>query len=71
MAKAPLCLKDLRRIIKRDYSSGSVLECSNDIFKIQKIEGERRSAKRPMVRTQIPLAPSSNTEIVVILKLFI
>ena len=64
MAKAPLWLKDLRRIIKRDHGSGWVLEGSNDRFKIQKIEGERRSAKRPTVRTQIPFAPSSNTEII-------
>ena len=40
-----------------------VLDGANDRFKIQKIEGERRGAKRPTVRTQIPFAPSSSTDV--------
>ena len=64
MAKAALWLKDLRSLVRREHGAGWVLEGANDRFKIQKIEGERRGAKRPTVRTQIPFAPSSSTEIV-------
>ena len=64
MAKAALWLKDLRSLVRREYGAGWVLEGANDRFKIQKIEGERRGAKRPTVRTQIKFAPSSSTEIV-------
>ena len=64
MAKAALWLKDLRSLVRREYGAGWVLEGANDRFKIQKIEGERRGAKRPTVRTQIKFSPISSTEIV-------
>tara|TARA_B100001093_G_scaffold342282_1_gene327094 strand:+ start:162 stop:560 length:399 start_codon:yes stop_codon:yes gene_type:complete len=63
MAKAALWLKDLRSVVRREHGAGWVLEGANDRFKIQKIEGERRGAKRPTVRTQIPFAPSSSTDV--------
>ena len=63
MAKAALWLKDLRSLVRREHGAGWVLEGANDRFKIQKIEGERRGAKRPTVRTQIPFAPSSSTDV--------
>ena len=68
MAKAAPWLKDLRSVIRREHGAGWVLEGDNGKFKIQKIEGPRKGARRPTVRTQIPFTVSSVTEIVLLIK---
>ena len=64
MAKAQPWLKDLRSVVRRQHGAGWVLEGENDRFKIQKIEGPRKGARRPTVRTQIRFTPSSVSEII-------
>ena len=64
MAKAAPWLKELRSLVRREHGAGWVLEGDKDRFKIQKIDGPRKGARRPTVRTQIPFTPSSVTEIV-------
>ena len=64
MAKASPWLKELRSLVRREHGAGWVLEGDKGRFKIQKIDGPRKGARRPTVRTQISFAPSSVTEIV-------
>jgi len=68
LAKASPWLKELRSLVRREHGAGWVLEGDKDRFKIQKIDGPRKGARRPTVRTQIPFAPSSVTEIVNLIK---
>ena len=59
MAKAAQWLKDLRSVVRRSNGPGWVLEDQYGRFKIQKIEGTRRSARRPSISTSLPFTPSS------------
>ena len=63
-AKAQPWLKDLSSVVRRQPWAGWVIEGENDRFKIQKIEGTRRGARRPTVRTKIRFAPRSVSEII-------
>ena len=59
MAKAAPWLKDLRSVVRRSNGPGWVLEEQYGRFKIQKIEGTRRSARQPSISKRFPFAPSS------------
>ena len=68
MAKAAPWLKDLRSVVRRSNGPGWVLEEQYGRFKIQKIEGTRRSARRPSISTPFPFAPSSSDSITTLVK---
>ncbi len=68
MAKAAPWLKDLRSVIRRSHCPGWVLEDQYGRFKIQKIEGTRRSARRPSISTPLPFAPSSSDAFTALVK---
>ncbi len=68
MAKAAPWPKDLRSVIRREHGAGWVLEGDQDRFKIQKIDGPRKGARRPTVRTQIPLTVRSVSQIINLVK---
>ena len=68
MAKAAPWLKDLRSVSRRSNGPGWVLEEQHGRFKIQKIEGTRRSARRPSISTPFPFAPSSSDSITTLVK---
>jgi len=64
LAKAPTWLKDLRSLVRSEHGAGWVLEGDKDRFKIQKIDGPRKGARRPTVRTQIPFRKSSVSQMI-------
>ena len=68
MAKAAPWLKDLRSVVRRSNGPGWVLEDQYGRFKIQKIEGTRRSARRPSVSTSLTFAPSSSDAVTALVK---
>ena len=68
MAKAAQWLKDLRSVVRRSNGPGWVLEDQYGRFKIQKIEGARRSARRPSISTPLPFAPSSCDAVTALVK---
>ena len=68
MAKAAQWLKDLRSVVRRSNGPGWVLEDQYGRFKIQKIEGTRRSARRPSISTPLPFAPSSCDAVTALVK---
>ena len=68
MVKTGPWLKDLRGTIKRTYGPGWVLEERSGCFKIQRREaGNAREGKRPTITTKIRFAPSSSTEVLVLI----
>ena len=68
MVKTAPWLKDLRGTIKRTYGPGWVLEERSGCFKIQRREaGNAREGKRPTITTKIRFAPSSSTEVLVLI----
>ena len=68
MVKTAPWLKDLRGTIKRTYGPGWVLEERSGYFKIQRREtGNARDGKRPTITTSIAYAPSSSTELLVLI----
>ena len=68
MVKTAPWLKDLRGTIKRSYGPGWVLEERSGYFKIQRREsGNARDGKRPTITTSIAYAPSSSTELLVLI----
>ena len=68
MVKTAQWLKDLRGTIKRTYGPGWVLEERSGYFKIQRREtGNARDGKRPTITTSIAYAPSSSTELLVLI----
>ena len=68
MVKTAPWLKDLRGTIKRTYGAGWVLEERSGCFKIQRREtGNAREGKRPTITTSIAFAPSSSTEVLVLI----
>lgn len=68
MVTTALWLKDLRGTIKRTYGPGWVLEERSGYFKIQRREtGNARDGKRPTITTSIAYAPSSSTELLVLI----
>ena len=68
MVKTAPWLKDLRGTIKRTYGPGWVLEERSGCFKIQRREsGNAREGKRPTITTSIAFAPSSSTEVLVLI----
>ena len=68
MAKAAPWLKDLRSVVRRSNGPGWVLEDQYGRFKIQKIEGTRRSARRPSISTSLTFAPSSSDAVTALVK---
>ena len=66
MAKAAPWLKELRSLVRSEHGAGWVLEGDKDRLKIQKIDGPRKGARRPTVRTQIPFRKSSVSQIIVL-----
>jgi integrase len=68
MAKAAQWLKDLRSVVRRSNGPGWVLEDQYGRFKIQKIEGTRRSARRPSISTPLPFTPSSCDAVTALVK---
>ena len=68
MAKAAQWLKDLRSVVRRSNGPGWVLEDQYGRFKIQKIEGRRRSARRPSISTPLSFAPSSCDTVTALVK---
>ena len=68
MVKTAPWLKDLRGTIRRTYGPGWVLEERIGCFKIQLREkGNAREGKRPTITTKIRFAPSSSTEVLVLI----
>ena len=68
MVKTAPWLKDLRGTIKRTYGAGWALEERSGCFKIQRREaGNAREGKRPTITTKIRFAPSSSTEVLVLI----
>ena len=68
MVKTAPWLKDLRGTIKRTYGPGWVLEERSGFVKIQRREaGNAREGKRPTITTKIRFAPSSSTEVLVLI----
>ena len=68
MVKTAPWLKDPRGTIKRTYGPGWVLEERSGFFKIQRREaGNAREGKRPTITTKIRFAPSSSTEVLVLI----
>jgi integrase len=68
MVKTAPWLKDLRGTVKRTYGPGWVLEERSGWFKIQRREvGNARAGKRPTISTKIRFAPSSSTELLVLI----
>ena len=68
MAKAAQWLKDLRAVVKRSNGPGWVLEDQYGRFKIQKIDGARRTARRPSVSTTLAFKPSNCDAITALIK---
>ncbi len=68
MAKAAQWLKDLRSVVRRSNGPDWVLEDQYGRFKIQKIEGTRRSARRPSIATSLPFTPSSSDAVTALVR---
>ena len=68
MAKAAPWLKDLRAVVKRSNGPGWVLEEQYGRFKIQKIDGARRTARRPSISTKLAFKPSNCDSVTALVK---